>query len=139
MLVLAACGGGSERSTEGYCDDLAKEVEQLNLDLVSLDDAEALVERYERLAERAPVAVADEWQQLADLMIAAAAVDLTDDAARSAVVEQAASTERAANQIVAHAINTCGVTIPTGPPAPASTTSTQAPATTTSVETPPGG
>jgi len=131
---LAGCGDGNPRSTERYCADLAEQADQLNVDLVTLDDAEQLVDRYERFAERAPVAVADAWRQLADLVQAAAAVDLDDPAARSVVVEQAASTERATTEIVEHALAVCGVTLLTGPP-PAATTTID-PASTTTVEPP---
>lgn len=137
VALLGACGDGNSRSVERYCDDLAEQVDQLNVDLVTLDDAEALVDRYQRFADRAPVAVADEWRQLADLVQAAAAADLEDPAARSAVVELAASTERATIRIVEHALSVCGISLPTGPPPPATTTTLEPPPADPSSTAPP--
>lgn len=135
-LLFAACGAdGGSRSVDRYCDDLAEQAQLLNFDLVTLDDVEGLRERYTRFAETAPLAVEEQWRQLADLMDAAATIDLTSEESRAAVVEQAASTERAANQIADHAAATCGITLLMGTPPPATTTTVEPPATTAPPET----
>ena len=81
-------------------------------------------------ADSAPLAVEEQWRRLADLVDAAATVDLTSTESRAVVVEQAASTEGAAIEIAEHAATTCGLTLLMGTPPPATTTTVPPPDTT---------
>jgi hypothetical protein len=138
LALTAACGADSgPRGLDAYCTDLAAQAELLNLDLVTPDDVDALVDRYEHFADTAPLAVEEQWRQLTNLATAAATVDLASEESRAAVVEQAASTERAVAQIAEHAAARCGVTLLMGTPPPATTTTLPAPATTAPATTVP--
>jgi hypothetical protein len=131
LTVLGACSDdGGSRSVDRYCEDLAENAQLLNFDLVTLDDVDGLRERYDHFADSAPLAVEEQWRQLADLVDAAATVDLTSTESRAVVVEQAASTEGAAIEIADHAATTCGLTLLMGAPPPATTTTVPPPATT---------
>ena len=129
--VLGACSdGGGGRSVDRYCERLAENAQLLNFDLVTLDDVDGLRDRYADFADWAPLAVEEEWRRLADLVDAAATVDLTSAESRAVVVEQAASTEGAAIEIADHAATTCGLTLLMGTPPPATTTTVLPPETT---------
>jgi hypothetical protein len=131
LTVLGACSDdGGSRSADRYCEDLAENAQLLNVDLVTLEDVDGLRDRYEHFAESAPLAVEEQWRLLADLVDAAATVDLTSTESRAVVVEQAASTERAAIEIADHAATTCGLTLLMGTPPPATTTTVAPPDTT---------
>ncbi|HEY5876727.1 MAG TPA: hypothetical protein VIT64_15580 [Ilumatobacteraceae bacterium] len=131
LTVLGACSDdGGSRSADRYCEDLAENAQLLNFDLVTLDDVDGLRERYGHFADSAPLAVEEQWRLLADLVDAAATVDLTSTESRAVVVEQAASTERAAIEIAEHAATTCGLTLLMGTPPPATTTTVPPPDTT---------
>ena len=135
LTLLSACGDdGGSRSVDRYCADLAENAQLLNFDLVTLDDVDALRARYEHFADTAPLAVEDQWRRLADLVEAAAAVDLSNEESRTVVVEQAASTEGAAIEIADHATATCGLTLLMGTPPPATTTTVVPPETTAGSE-----
>ena len=129
--VLGACSDDSGgRSVDRYCERLAENAQLLNFDLVTLDDVDGLRDRYADFADSAPLAVEEEWRRLADLVDAAATVDLTSAESRAVVVEQAASTEGAAIEIADHAATTCGLTLLMGTPPPATTTTVLPPETT---------
>ncbi len=131
LAVLGACSDdGDSRSVDRYCEDLAENAQLLNFDLVTLDDVDSLRDRYASFADSAPLAVEEEWRRLADLVDAAATVDLTSTESRAVVVEQAASTEGAAIEIANHAATTCGLTLLMGTPPPATTTTALPPETT---------
>ena len=128
--TASACGtDAGARGVDGYCRELAEDAQLLNLDLVSIVEVDSLVERYQHFADTAPLAVADQWVQLTNLARAAAEVDLANEDSRAAVVEQAASTERAAIQIADHASATCGIVLLMGTPPPATTTTVAPPPT----------
>lgn len=137
---LQACGGGDGRSLEGYCAELSREQAAMVLPVGSLDDIDATVGLYRRLAKRAPLAIQPQWTRLAALVQAAATVDINDPAARLTIIQRAYETERDANEIVAHAAERCGVALdvsgtttttlpPTTQPAPATTPPSTPPAT----------
>jgi hypothetical protein len=138
LTVVGACSDdGGSRSVDRYCEDLAENAQLLNFDLVTLDDVDGLRERYDHFADSAPLAVEEQWRRLADLVDAAATVDLTSTESRAVVVEQAASTERAAIEIADHAATTCGLTLLMGTPPPATTTTVLPPETTPAPATTP--
>ena len=128
--LLSACGPDEgARGVDAYCKELAEDALLLNLDMVAIDEIDALVDRYQHLADIAPLAIEEQWTQLTSLARAAAIVDLTNEESRAAVVEQAASTERAATQIADHAAANCGITLLMGTPPPATTTTVAPPPT----------
>ena len=138
LTVLGACSDdGGSRSVDRYCEDLAENAQLLNFDLVTLDDVDGLRDRYANFADSAPLAVEEQWRRMADLVEAAATVDLTSAESRAVVAEQAASTEGAAIEIADHAATTCGLTLLMGTPPPATTTTVAPPETTTAPETTP--
>ncbi len=133
---LAACSDGDVNDGGVYCAALIAAEPTLNTEIVAELDIAARIELYEQLHDQAPLAVEDEWEQVIDLLRAAATVDLADSTAVSAVADQAISTTRAAQAIVDHAATLCGVTLPAVGQLPPAAATISIP-TTTLPESPP--
>jgi hypothetical protein len=127
-LTVGACGSdGPEPGAAGFCAEIAA-----NRDAVvdpALDtelDLAGVVEVHQRLAALAPLAIAEEWQVLLDVVERADAIARGDTAAVASVVEAAYAAERSAVRVAEWVLASCGVDLgpvttisPQGRPEPA--------------------
>jgi hypothetical protein len=127
-LTVGACGPDAPQpDAAGFCAEIAA-----NRDAVvdpALDtelDLAGVVEVHRRLAALAPLAIAEEWQVLLDVVERADAIARDDTAAVAAVVEAAYAAERSAVRVAEWVLASCGVDLgpvttisPQGRPEPA--------------------
>ena len=112
VTVMAACGGSPERSSSRFCSELDRQLPGLQGPVATQADQDALVARYDELGEITPLAVEEDWQQLADLVHTAASVVPNDPASVQKVSDQTYATERAYRRIVEWVSANCGITMP---------------------------
>lgn len=134
--VLASCGG-SQRTGSAFCAQLGREIPEIAQQPVTMDDVRAMVDRYERLLEKAPLSIEKDFVVLTDVLRLAEKLDTS----RADDVQKLADATYAANQSALSVRDwvksTCAVDISTGlnidPPRLPTTT---LPATTTVAPTP---
>lgn len=133
ISALAACGG-SERTGSAFCAQLGREIPGIAQRPQSTDDIKAMVDRYERLQEKTPLAIEKDFAVLTDLLRTAEKVDPTDKDAVQALADATYAANQSALTVRDWVKSTCAVDISTGlniePPRQAPTT-TVAGATTT--------
>lgn len=131
-LTVVGCTRGRVNDAGVYCDALRTNEPLLLAEITNELDIAPRVSLYEVLRDGAPLEIEEDWQEVIDLVNAAASVDLTDQAAVLAVQDQAFSTARSAQAIVEQAQRVCGITLPAvGQLAPAASTIVPPPPTTT--------
>ena len=111
--ALSACGGGSEPSATAFCNALDRELPGLEGPTATQGDLDALVERYDGLAELAPLAIEADWTQITDLIRTAVTVEPDDPTSVQTALDAAYRTERAARRVEAWVSATCGLAMPT--------------------------
>lgn len=131
-LCLAACGG-SERTGSAFCAQLGREIPAIAQQPKTTDDVSAMVDRYERLLEKAPLSIEKDFVVLTDVLRLAEKLD----ASNPQKVQELADATYAANQSALSVRDwvksTCAVDISTGlniEPPRLPTTTTVAPSTT---------
>lgn len=131
-FVLTSCGG-SERTGSAFCAQLGKEIPAIAQQPVTTDDVRAMVDRYERLLEKAPLSIEKDLVVLTDVLRLAEKLD----ASKPEKVQELANATYAANQSALSVRDwvksTCAVDISTGlniEPPRQPTTTTVAPSTT---------
>jgi transcriptional regulator with GAF, ATPase, and Fis domain len=108
MSVVASCSdGGTGNTDEAYCEQLVAKQELLIAPMNTATDIVNTLTLYRTLETTAPVAVDQQWRQLADLLDAASTVDVNDQAARQKLTDQAYAAEKSAKEIADHASTTC--------------------------------
>lgn len=136
VASVASCAS-PERTGTNFCRQVAKELPQIGQLPTTPKEVSAMVGRYERLLERAPLSIEADLAVLTDLLKMAARVNPND----AEQVQELANASYAANQssgdVRAWVKDTCAVDIATGlnidPPRTAPDTTTSiAPTTTTS-------
>jgi hypothetical protein len=124
---LAACGGGS-RSAEGYCGEVAQQLETLNAPVIDDGaDIAATIAVYRRITSAAPAAIEPEWAQLVASLETASTVDIGDPASIQLVADTARSTRPAATRIQQYTDRTCALQIADPPPPTNPVTATTSP------------
>lgn len=112
-LVVASCGG-SERTGSAFCAQLGKEIPGIVQQPVTSDDVRAMVDRYERLLEKAPLSIEKDFVVLTDVLRLAEKLD----ASNAEKVQELADATYAANQSALSVRDwiksTCAVDISTG-------------------------
>lgn len=125
LLALSGCAS-PERTGTSFCRQLARELPAIGQPIATTDEVTAMVGRYERLLERAPLSIEGDLAVLTELVSQASKVNATDTIA----VQELADATYAANQSSLRVRDwiksTCAVDISTGlniePPRVAPTT-----------------
>lgn len=134
LLLLASCGG--ERTGTAFCRQLAREVPAIGEPVTTKTQALAIVERYERLLERAPLTIEPDLRIVTDLLRMAAKVDTEDPAQVQELADASYKAKKASENVSDWVKSTCAVDLATGlsiePPrtVPTTTTTVAAPAPT---------
>jgi len=134
LLSLASCGG--ERTGTAFCRQLAREVPAIGEPVTTKTQALGIVERYERLLEKAPLTIEPDLRIVTDLLRMAAKVDTEDPAQVQELADASYKAEKASENVSDWVKSTCAVDLATGlsiePPrtVPTTTTTVAAPAPT---------
>ena len=139
LLVLASCDEGSRE--ERFCDRLGKEQALLAAPPTDPADLDAFVERYQDLADIAPLAIEQQWQTITELVEAVATEDLTDPATADRLRDRAVAATRPIDEVRAYARTTCGVELVVAATSATATTvpgATTIPGTSTTTQPAPG-
>jgi len=134
LLSLTSCGG--ERTGTAFCRQLAREVPAIGEPVTTKTQALGIVERYERLLEKAPLTIEPDLRIVTDLLRMAAKVDTEDPAQVQELADASYKAEKASENVSDWVKSTCAVDLATGlsiePPrtVPTTTTTVAAPAPT---------
>jgi hypothetical protein len=110
--TLAGCDRGSLHDSLTYCNYLADHLADLAKVPVTRSDVDAEVTLLQSLRSKAPVAVDEQWAQIAGLVKEAASVDLNDPVGRQQLTNDAYAAERSMREISDHAGAVCGLQLP---------------------------
>lgn len=136
--VLISCGG-PQRTGTNFCRQLAKELPAIGQPMATTQEVAAMVGRYERLLEVAPLTIEKDLAVLTDLLQQAEKVNPNDTAQLQALADASYAANQSSLTVRDWVKSTCAVDITTGvnvePPRVATTT---IPATTTTVVPNPG-
>lgn len=122
MTGLAACSR-DDTGAAAFCAALKEELRTIKGKVKDAADIDALVAVYEELDARTPLAIAEPWSALTELMRTAATVAPDDAASVQTVADAAYATERSARAVAEWVATTCGFAMPAmegieGPVAP---------------------
>lgn len=131
-LGLTACGGPSRTGTS-FCRQLAKELPAIAQRMQTSKEVSMMVDRYQRLLDRAPLTIEKDIAVMTDLLRQASKLNTN----KPEEVQALADASYAANQSALHVrewvMSTCAVDISSGmniePPRVATTTTVPAPTT----------
>ena len=138
-LGITACGGPSRTGTS-FCRQLAKELPAIAQRMQTSNEVNMMVDRYQRLLERAPLTIEKDIAVMTDLLRQASKLNTN----KPEEVQALADASYAANQSSLHVrewvMSTCAVDISSGmniePPRVATTTTVPAPTTTPAPQAP---
>ena len=134
--LLASCGS-SERTGTAFCRQLGKEIPGIGLPITTKTEASAMVSRYERLLELAPLSIEKDLKALTDVLRQAEKLDAKDPVAVQKLADATYKSNQAALNVKDWVISTCAVDITTGqtvaPPRTVPPTTTTVPAATTTI------
>lgn len=116
VVGVAACGG-TNRTANNFCRQLERELPGLGVAPTTQSDVEVLVSRYRRIAEVAPVAVADDWETLTSMFEDAARLNTANSADVEAFTKEALQANKAVARALQWVKDTCGVDLSGFPPA----------------------
>ena len=124
-LGLSACGGSSRTGTS-FCRQLAEELPEIAQRMQTPKEVSAMVERYERLLERAPLTIEKDMAVMTDLLQQAAKLNTNNPEEVQAVADASYAANQSALQVRDWVKSTCAVDISSGlniePPRVATTT-----------------
>jgi hypothetical protein len=124
-LGLSACGGPSRTGTS-FCRQLAKELPAIAQRMQTPNEVSAMVNRYERLLERAPLTIEKDLAVMTDLLQQAAKLNTNNPQDVQAVADASYAANQSALQVRDWVKSTCAVDISSGlniePPRVATTT-----------------
>jgi hypothetical protein len=141
-LGLTACGGASRTGTS-FCRQLSQELPAIAQRMQTSKEVSAMVDRYERLLERAPLTIEKDMAVITDLLQQAAKLNTNNPEEIQALADASYAANQSALQVRDWVKSTCAVDISSGlniePPRVATTTipTTTVPATTVPVTTTP--
>lgn len=117
VVGLAACSDEAPPSEGAYCGIVGLQTSALNTPVLgNKDDVQAMVAQWQKVADAAPEAVAQEWQAVMGVLQTAVTIDPNDTKAVQAFTDTARVNEPAANRIIEYTYAKCGATI--GPVTP---------------------
>lgn len=123
--VLISCGG-PQRTGTNFCRQLAKELPAIGQPMATTQEVAAMVGRYERLLEVAPLAIEKDLAVLTDLLQQAEKVNPNDTAQLQALADASYAANQSSLTVRDWVKSTCAVDITTGvnvePPRVATTT-----------------
>lgn len=135
LTAVASCAS-PERTGTNFCRQVAKELPQIGQSPTTLSEVSSMVDRYERLLDRAPLTIEGDLAVLTDLLKMAARVNPSDAAQVQELADSAYAANQSATDVRAWVKDTCAVDIATGlnidPPRTAPDTTTTVATTTTS-------
>lgn len=114
LLVLVTACGAPERSGTSFCRQLGEELPGIGLPMASTREVEAMIGRWERLLERAPLTVEDDIAVVTDLLRKAASVDPADPAEVQDLADTSYEAKQSADAVRDWVLDTCAVDISTG-------------------------
>ena len=131
LTTLAACGdGGVQSDAERFCGEASTRRDMIVAPPMATEqEVDATLDFYRLMGELAPVAIADQWNQIVTAMETASTVVPGDPDSQQQVALQAYATERSAYEVAVWLKRNCGVDIPITTiapqePIPARTTTT---------------
>lgn len=142
-VVLISCGG-PQRTGTNFCRQLAQELPAIGQPISTPQEVTAMVERYERLLEVAPLTIEKDLAVLTDLLQQAEKVNPNEAAQLQALADASYAANQSSLSVRDWVKSTCAVDITTGvnvdPPRVATTTiappsTTVAPPTTVAIDT----
>lgn len=113
-MVISACSRDDRADGARFCEALRTEQITLTGGVTSTAQAEALVARYEELAELAPAAVRDEWTVVTQLLEAAVTTPADDPEAAQALTERALAAQQDVDVVTEWVRATCAVDLRPG-------------------------
>ncbi|CAB4573890.1 unannotated protein [freshwater metagenome] len=130
--VLISCGG-PQRTGTNFCRQLAKELPAIGQPMATTQEVAAMVGRYERLLEVAPLTIEKDLAVLTDLLQQAEKVNPNDTAQLQALADASYAANQSSLTVRDWVKSTCAVDITTGvnvePPRIATTTIPATPTT----------
>lgn len=130
-LALAACGDdGVASDAERFCGEASTRRDMIvSPPMATEAEVEATLDFYRLMGQLAPLAIAEQWNDIVEAMETASTVVPGDPGSEQAVALQAYATERSAYEVAVWLRRNCGVDIPITTiapqdPIPARTTTT---------------
>ncbi len=112
IVVVAGCRGQSGGNAERFCGEVAENRDGLtNPELIFADDIEPLLDLYRDIAEVAPLAVEDDWNQLVSAYETASTVVPGDQASEQEALAAIYSSEESAAAVDQWLRSNCAVDI----------------------------
>ncbi|MEY3266138.1 MAG: hypothetical protein ACOVK5_03870 [Ilumatobacteraceae bacterium] len=125
LLALSGCAS-PERTGTSFCRQLARELPAIGQPIATTDEVTAMVGRYERLLERAPLSIEGDLAVLTELLSQASKVNATDTIAVQKLADATYAANQSSLRVRDWIKSTCAVDISTGlniePPRVAPTT-----------------
>jgi hypothetical protein len=124
-VVLISCGG-PQRTGTNFCRQLAQELPAIGQPMATTQEVAAMVARYERLLEVAPLTIEKDLAVLTDVLQQAEKVNPNDPAQLQALADASYAANQSSLTVRDWVKSTCAVDITTGvtiePPRVATTT-----------------
>jgi hypothetical protein len=109
---LAACGGSEPPSAERFCGEVQLNRDQLtNPEIATQGDIDAVLDLYREIAALAPLAVADDWNQLVTAYETASTVVIGDEESEQLALEAIYRSESSAAAVQQWLQDNCAVDI----------------------------
>ncbi len=112
-LALVSCGG-SERTGSAFCAQLGKEIPAIAQQPTTVDQISAMVDRYERLLEKAPLSIEKDFAVLTDLLRTAEDIDPNKPDEVQTLADATYAANQSALAVRDWIKSTCAVDISTG-------------------------
>lgn len=112
-LALVSCGG-SERTGSAFCAQLGKEIPAIAQQPTTIDQISAMVDRYERLLEKAPLSIEKDLAVLTELLRTAEDVDPNKPDEVQTLADATYTANQSALAVRDWIKSTCAVDISTG-------------------------
>lgn len=112
-LALVSCGG-SERTGSAFCAQLGKEIPAIAQQPTTVDQISAMVDRYERLLEKAPLSIEKDFAVLTELLRTAEDVDPNKPDEVQTLADATYAANQSALAVRDWIKSTCAVDISTG-------------------------
>lgn len=112
-FALASCGG-SERTGSAFCAQLGKEIPAIAQQPTTVDQISAMVDRYERLLEKAPLSIEKDFAVLTELLRTAEDVDPNKPDEVQTLADATYAANQSALAVRDWIKSTCAVDISTG-------------------------
>jgi hypothetical protein len=113
-LAISACGDdGVQSDAERFCGEASTRREMIvSPPMATEDEVEATLDFYRLMGELAPVAIAEQWNQIVSALETASTVVPNDPESEQQVALQAYASERSAYEVAVWLQRNCGVDIP---------------------------